>query len=131
MFPEETYTNKIRGFEMKQDNEKYWLVELIEDYDYIERCNDCDGVGHLGRHSNGKLISCESCGGHEDALGKGFILNDVKQLAQAIRQQIEERLLSEEGIEKIVFKTSGSLLQQACQRVAKAIHNQVKDRLLK
>ncbi len=72
-----------------------YLVERLEDilvmaHNYIEPCEECGGAGHLGRHTNGKLISCETCGGHEDAIGKGFALNDIRGLAKEIRQQLKE-----------------------------------------
>ena len=46
-----------------------------------ELCLDCDGDGHRGeaQGENGKLlrlIACETCGGHEDALGTGWVSND-------------------------------------------------------
>jgi hypothetical protein len=44
------------------------ILMLIE-----EDCEDCNGSGSLGTLSDGRKISCESCGGHEDALGSGVI----------------------------------------------------------
>lgn len=36
-------------------------------------CPDCDGEGVLGRAADGRWISCETCGGHEDAAGSGRV----------------------------------------------------------
>lgn len=36
-------------------------------------CQDCGGSGSLGKAKDGRLISCESCGGHEDSLGSGYV----------------------------------------------------------
>ena len=48
-------------------------------------CRNCGGDGDLGQASDGRLISCESCGGHEDALGCGYS-DPVKAAAlQALR----------------------------------------------
>ena len=38
-------------------------------------CEECGGDGWVGRAQNGKQIACESCGGHEDALGLGAVLD--------------------------------------------------------
>ena len=43
------------------------LIELCE------MCPDCGGTGCLGIHTDGRKISCERCGGHEDSLGTGKI----------------------------------------------------------
>lgn len=47
------------------------LAEAIEDAIQLNLCPECDGVGHLGKCADGRLQSCESCGGHEDRLGCG------------------------------------------------------------
>jgi len=36
-------------------------------------CHDCEGTGELGHTNDGRLIACETCGGHEDALGTGYL----------------------------------------------------------
>lgn len=36
-------------------------------------CPDCGGTGDLGAAPDGRLIACETCGGHEDSLGSGRI----------------------------------------------------------
>jgi len=36
-------------------------------------CYDCEGTGELGHTNDGRLIACETCGGHEDALGTGYL----------------------------------------------------------
>jgi hypothetical protein len=36
-------------------------------------CPDCDGYGSIGRSSDGRLVACENCGGHEDSLGTGSV----------------------------------------------------------
>lgn len=51
-------------------------AEKAENAYHVRRCPDCDGEGHLGRAPNGKYESCELCGGHEDALGRGFLYYD-------------------------------------------------------
>lgn len=47
-------------------------------------CMNCGGSGDLGtgRNLTGRLISCETCGGHEDALGCG--LQGVWEAAESI-----------------------------------------------
>lgn len=42
-------------------------------YEEARICPDCDGYGSLGHAPDGRLISCESCGGHEDSIGTGVI----------------------------------------------------------
>lgn len=37
-------------------------------------CESCGGDGTLGVAEDGRLISCEACGGHEDSLGLGYIV---------------------------------------------------------
>lgn len=39
-----------------------------------KECPDCSGAGYAG-WSRGRRVSCESCGGHEDSLGDGWIPN--------------------------------------------------------
>lgn len=40
----------------------------------VLRCEDCEGAGHLGEsEQSGKKIACETCGGNEDRLGRGWI----------------------------------------------------------
>lgn len=41
-----------------------------------EVCVECGGSGELGKSADGRLISCESCGGHEDSLGRGVVINE-------------------------------------------------------
>ena len=36
-------------------------------------CENCNGTGDLGHAKDGRLIACEDCGGHEDALGSGRV----------------------------------------------------------
>ena len=36
-------------------------------------CHECGGTGEIGTASDGRLISCETCGGHEDELGTGYL----------------------------------------------------------
>lgn len=38
-------------------------------------CPDCDGTGILGVDGKGRKYACEKCGGHEDAAGRGWILD--------------------------------------------------------
>ena len=61
-------------------------------------CPDCDGIGALGIGGDGRVVSCKTCGGHEDALGTGISANlddpDTKRLAEYIdylNGQVEER----------------------------------------
>ena len=37
-------------------------------------CPDCGGTGDLGTAPDGRQIACETCGGHEDSLGRGCLL---------------------------------------------------------
>ena len=36
-------------------------------------CHDCEGTGEIGTAGDGRLIACETCGGHEDELGTGRV----------------------------------------------------------
>ena len=36
-------------------------------------CHDCEGTGEIGTAGDGRLIACETCGGHEDELGTGYL----------------------------------------------------------
>jgi hypothetical protein len=36
-------------------------------------CTDCGGDGILGYAPDGRPIACETCGGHEDSAGLGYI----------------------------------------------------------
>jgi hypothetical protein len=38
-----------------------------------QKCPDCNGEGTIGEARDGRLIACETCGGHEDAKGCGYI----------------------------------------------------------
>jgi hypothetical protein len=53
-------------------------------------CPDCDGSGHLGRAADGRKYACETCGGHEDSLGRGWV--EVTQAAEldALRERVAE-----------------------------------------
>ena len=53
------------------------LLDLCHDFDVL--CENCEGAGFVGYMNNHKKISCEKCGGHEDALGKGYIFEDLVQ----------------------------------------------------
>ena len=55
---------------------------------YAAVCEDCGGTGSLGRAKDGRLVSCESCGGHEDSLGTGFKGEILKIKEQ--QKQIDE-----------------------------------------
>lgn len=52
-------------------------------------CEDCGGQGYIGYAINSKKISCEKCGGDEDALGKGV---NFKGIATAIHSAQMEKL---------------------------------------
>lgn len=66
---------------LRARNEKLEKVVKAVDEGACVECDRCGGDGHLGRHSNGKLIACEECGGHEDALGEGFVRSDELKAA--------------------------------------------------
>jgi len=53
------------------------IQEAEERTDAATLCADCDGSGHLGTARDGRLVACEKCGGHEDALGLGWIVPDA------------------------------------------------------
>jgi len=56
-------------------------------------CLDCDGEGFIGTAKDGRKISCETCGGHEDALGRGYFLNmSLSDTITAIKEAIAERI---------------------------------------
>lgn len=46
------------------------------------RCEDCGGTGIIGTAKSGKYISCESCHGHEDRIGDGYILKNADGLLE-------------------------------------------------
>ena len=48
------------------------LEPMLSEIALAEECEDCGGVGHTGRARDGRLISCETCGGDEDDLGRGW-----------------------------------------------------------
>ena len=85
----ENIKNTLDGCGMRQDEEMP-LSELLllrvarealsaqeeqgtQTYEEARICPDCDGYGSLGHAPDGRLISCESCGGHEDSIGTGVI----------------------------------------------------------
>lgn len=52
---------------------------------WTEPCPDCDGSGSLGQAHDGREVSCETCGGHEDALGSGKVPQDFTPTFHADR----------------------------------------------
>lgn len=66
----------------------------------VLECEDCDGAGHLGETTvdtssgpSGRKIACETCGGNEDSLGRGWIeivtvapSNDTEYICAACRE---------------------------------------------
>jgi len=61
------------------------LLEAVERHLEDARCQDCGGDGNLGRNKQGKLISCESCHGHEDAEGDGYRFDEnIQDLVKAL-----------------------------------------------
>jgi len=52
---------------------------------WTEPCPDCDGSGSLGQAHDGREVSCETCGGHEDALGSGKVPQDFTPTFHANR----------------------------------------------
>ena len=36
-------------------------------------CYDCYGTGEIGVTKDNRVIACETCGGHEDELGTGYL----------------------------------------------------------
>jgi hypothetical protein len=64
------------------------VEEILElGYDQEILCPVCNGRGTNGS-KNGKCISCEKCGGHEDRLGYGIIL---EKYAQAILDMLKKK----------------------------------------
>jgi len=60
-------------------------------------CVECEGSGSLGR-AQGKehiKIACDSCGGHEDALGRGYIENQDVVYAEWLARPEVRRALEE------------------------------------
>ena len=70
------------------DAEKARLLDLLGDP--VETCPNCDGETSLGKAADGRLISCERCGGDEDGLGRGWVLRDEVCAAQAKREAEKE-----------------------------------------
>lgn len=66
-------------------------VKLPADWPRKVTCPDCDGSGSLGKASDGRLIACEKCGGHEDSLGRGFFEEDLPD--PELMNQIQETIL--------------------------------------
>jgi len=52
---------------------------------WTQPCPDCDGSGSLGQAHDGREVSCETCGGHEDALGSGTVPQDFTPTFHADR----------------------------------------------
>jgi hypothetical protein len=75
---------------LRARNEKLERVAKAVDEGACVECENCSGDGHLGRHlAGGKLVACEECGGHEDALGQGFVRSDELEAALAALDQPE------------------------------------------
>lgn len=53
------------------------IVELQRTIEGITICPDCGGSGELGPERGGQRVACETCGGHEDAPGRGFIVPEL------------------------------------------------------
>ncbi len=65
--------------------------KLLDLYNSCEvLCEVCEGCGFIGYAPSGKKISCETCGGHEDALGKGFVFDNLVQALAADKSWIKE-----------------------------------------
>ena len=78
------------------------LREAVRDIAPTE-CVECEGSGFLGR-AQGKehlKIACDSCGGHEDRLGRGYIENqDVDYAEWMARPEVRRALEKREEGEK-------------------------------
>lgn len=78
------------------DREMRLRGELEEAEEAIRRlswrlCPDCVGDGILGADWKGKLVACESCGGHEDRRGDGWISDTVDNIAETMESPAVRR----------------------------------------
>ena len=62
--------------------------EIEEAIEALGPCDDCDGRGSIGIATDGRQVSCEACGGHEDALGTGIASQDKGALIAAIAKAL-------------------------------------------
>lgn len=71
--------SRAEAAERERDELKRELAEADEAIQRLawNRCSDCDGDGYRGFALGTRQVkvSCESCGGHEDSLGDGYIPN--------------------------------------------------------
>lgn len=69
---------------------------------HVEQCPDCAGAGYIGTCKDGRKISCETCGGDEDSLGRGWIesvrLSDVEQQLAAAREELSRVPVTADGV---------------------------------
>lgn len=60
------------------------LLAMLRDSG-VSTCPDCNGIGgrfvqgtaprNVVQHESGYVVACESCGGHEDSRGYGYIID--------------------------------------------------------
>lgn len=62
------------------------LVEAAKNV--LTPCSACDGEGVREIAFNGKMVSCDCCGGHEDGKGMGFDFSgdDLRELRAALHE---------------------------------------------
>jgi len=66
------------------------LKEVENAIEALGPCDDCDGRGSIGVAVDGRRISCEACGGHEDALGTGIASQDKSALIAAFQKALAD-----------------------------------------
>ena len=77
-----------------------------------ELCSDCNGRGHLGRAKDGRLIACESCGGHEDALGTGVEPGSSAEDMAADLARIEAELDDQRALNRNLAATTAKVIEE-------------------
>ncbi len=61
----------------------------------VLECPDCDGAGTTGTAPNGKSYSCETCGGHEDSAGRGWVRMadaDALEASEKVRRDVAKTI---------------------------------------
>ena len=98
----------------KADREKGDKIKELEAE--VERfkgyaCPDCGGEGSLGRSDDGRLISCETCGGHEDALGSGRVENPLESELREAKAEDKRMNQSYSSLRRLNTKNYSELVE--------------------
>lgn len=74
------------------------LAAMREGEAVAKVCEECGGDGCLGRAPDGRLIACEHCGGHEDALGRGVIPAQTPASVRADAVEVVENVIADGAV---------------------------------